>query len=159
MRPARMLNAERCSWRSLRGRKSAMMPEEKEQLLAFLDHERKWCRGAEARDANSDAVQYDDDAAVAWDVTGALCRLFGWRRACVLFEQLDRHINGRRVAVGWPADNAEMQAMGALQDFNDQVDMTFNTLRERLATMPVWHGNARRTEAASGSESGSTTQA
>jgi hypothetical protein len=121
-----------------------MMPEEKEQLLAFLDHERRWCRDAEAHDANSDAVRYDDDAAVAWDVTGALCRLFGWQRACVLFGQLDRHINGKRVAIGWPARDAEMDAMCALQDFNDRVDMTFDMMRERIETVPVWQGNARR---------------
>jgi len=135
-----------------------MMPEEKEQLLALLDHERRWCRDAEAHDANSDAVHYDDDAAVAWDVTGALCRLFGWRRACVLFGQLDRHINGRRVAIGWPAGDAEMDAMGALQDFNDRVGMTFDMMRERIETMPVWHGNARRIGATSGNESVSTMQ-
>ena len=135
-----------------------MMPEEKEQLLALLDHERRWCRDAEAHDANSDAVHYDDDAAVAWDVTGALCRLFGWQRACVLFRQLDRHINGKRVAIGWRARDGEMHAMGALQDFNDQVDMTFDIVRERIETMPVWHGNARRIGAASGNESVSTMQ-
>jgi hypothetical protein len=135
-----------------------MMPEEKEQLLALLDHERKWCRDAEAHDANSDAVRYDDDAAVAWDVTGALCRLFGWRRACVLFGQLDRHINGKQVASGWPARDAEMGAMGALQDFNDRVDMTFDMMRERIETMPAWHGNARRIGAASRNESVSTMQ-
>ena len=106
-----------------------MMPQEKQQLLAFLDHERRWCRDAEAHDANGDAVRYDDDTAVAWDVTGALCRLFGWRRACVLFEQLDRHISGRRAAIGRHAGDAEMDAMGALQDFNDRVDMTFDMMR------------------------------
>ncbi len=121
-----------------------MMPEEKQQLLELFDDERRWCREAEAHDANSDAVHYDDDAAVAWDVTGALCRLFGWRRACVLFGQLDRHINGKRVAIRWPAPDAEMDAMGALQDFNDGVDMTFDRMRERIETMSVWHGNARR---------------
>lgn len=125
-----------------------MMPEEKQQLLALFDHEGRWCREAEAHDANSVAVHYDDEAAVAWDVTGALCRLFGWRRACVLFGQLDRHINGKRVVIGWPAPDAEMDAMGALQDFNDRVDMTFDTLRERIETMSVWHGNARRIGAA-----------
>jgi len=123
-----------------------MMPDEKERLLALLDHERRWCRGAEAHDANSDSVRYDDVAAVAWDVTGALCRLFGWQRACVLFGQLDRHINGKRVAIGWPAPDAEMDAMCALQDFNDRVDMTFEVMRERIETMPVWQGNARRIE-------------
>ena len=135
-----------------------MMPEEKEQLLALLDHQRRWCRDAEAHDANSDAVRYDDDAAVAWDVTGALCRLFGWRRACVLFGQLERHINGKRVVIGWPAGDAEMDAMGALQDFNDRADMTFDMMRERIETMPVWQGNARRIGDASGNESISTMQ-
>jgi hypothetical protein len=38
--------------------------------------------------------------------------------------------------------------MGALQDFNDQVDMTFDIVRERIETMPIWHGNARRVGAA-----------
>jgi hypothetical protein len=135
-----------------------MMPEEKEQLLTFLDEERKWCRDAEAHDANGNALRYDDDAAVAWDVTGAFCRLFGWQRACVLFEQLDRHINGKRVAIGWPAGDAEMHAMSALQKFNDRVDTTFDTLRERLETMPVWHGNARQIGTAPQNESVSTTQ-
>lgn len=135
-----------------------MMPEEKDQLLELLDHEGKWCQGAEARDANSDAVRYDDDAAVAWDVTGALCRLFGWSRACVLFGQLDRHINRKRVALGWPAADVEMYAMGALQDFNDRIGLTFDMMRERIRTMPVWHGNARRTGAASRKESVSTAQ-
>ncbi len=130
-----------------------MMPKEKEQLLELLDHERRWCRNAEAHDVNSDAVRYDDDAAVAWDVTGALCRLFGWRRACVLFGQLDRHINGRRRTIGWFARDAEMDAMSALQNFNDRVDMTFDVMRERIETMPVWHGNARRIGAASGKQS------
>ncbi len=135
-----------------------MMPEEKEQLLALLDHQRRWCRDAEAHDANGDAVHYDDDTAVAWDVTGALCRLFGWRRACLLFVQLDRHINGKRVTIGWRERDAEMDAMVSLQDFNDQVDMTFDIMRERIESMPVWQGNARRIGAASGNESVSTMQ-
>jgi hypothetical protein len=135
-----------------------MMPEEKEQLLALLDHERRWCRDAEAHDADGDAVRYDDDAAVAWDVTGALCRLFGWQRACVLFRQLDGHINGKRVAIGWPARDAEMDALGALQDFNDRVDMTFDMVRRRIETMPVWHGNAGRIRVASSHDSVSTIQ-
>jgi hypothetical protein len=125
-----------------------MMLEEKEQLLALLDHERRWCRDAEAHNADGDAVRYDDEEAVAWDVTGALCRLFGWQRACVLFGQLDRHINGKRVTMRRAARDAEMHAMSALQDFNDQVDMTFDIVRERIETMPVWHGNARRIGAA-----------
>ncbi|MHC4698849.1 MAG: hypothetical protein ACYTFA_19140, partial [Planctomycetota bacterium] len=78
--------------------------------------------------------------------------------ACALFGQLDRHINGKRVAIGWRAGDAEMDAMGALQDFNDRVDMTFDRMRERIETMSVWHRNARRIGAASLNESVSTMQ-
>lgn len=94
-----------------------MMPDEKTQLLALLEHHGKWCRDAEAHDANGDPVTYDDDAAVAWDITGALCRLFGWQRACVLFGQMERHIVGKRRTVGWPMRDTGIDAMKALQDF------------------------------------------
>ena len=127
------------------------MPDEKERLLTLLDHEGKWCRDAEAHDANGDAVRYDDAAAVAWDVTGALCRLFGWQRACVLFGQLDRHIHGKRVTIGWPAHDTEVGAMAALQDFNDRNDTTYDIVRRQIETMPVWQGQARRIGATSGS--------
>lgn len=121
-----------------------MMPEEKEQLLALLDSEHKWCQDAEAQDSNGNAVHFCDDAAVAWDVTGALCRLFGWRRACQLFEQFDRHIHGKRVLFGWPERDPEMVAMAALQDFNDRTDVTFAMLRSQIETMPVWNGKTHR---------------
>ena len=62
------------------------------------------------------------------------------------------------MAIGWPARDAEMDAMGALQDFNDRVDMTFDMMREQIETIPVWHGNARRIGAASRNESVSTMQ-
>lgn len=120
-----------------------MMPAEKEQLLALFHDNGTWCRHAEARDANGDAVRYDEEAAVAWDITGALCRLFGWRRACVLFVQLDRHINGKRASTGWPARDVGMEAMSALQDYNDRPDMTFDGLRQQIESMPVWHGHPR----------------
>ena len=58
-----------------------MMPDGKALLLALLDHAGKWSRNAEALDASGNGVVYDDDAAVAWDITGALRRLFGWQRA------------------------------------------------------------------------------
>ena len=135
-----------------------MMPEEKEQLLALFDHERKWCQKTEAQDANKNAVHYNDPSATAWDVTGALCRLFGWRRACELFRQLDRHIHGKRVTPAWPARDAEMDSMAALQDFNDGAETTFDVVRGQLETMPVWAGNARRIEAASRDESASLMQ-
>ena len=76
----------------------------------------------------------------------------------MLFGQLDRHINGKRSTLGWFARDAEMDAMSALQDFNDRVDMTFDLMRERIETMPVWHGNARRIGTASRKESVSTRQ-
>ena len=85
---------------------------------------------------------------MAWDITGALCRLFGWRRARILFGQLDRHIHGKRIAFSWPARDSEIEAMTALQDFNDRADTTFETLRERIETMPVWHGDSRTSGAA-----------
>ena len=120
-----------------------MMPDEKEQLLALLEHEGTWCCNAEAHDVNGDAVRYDDAAAVAWDITGALCRLFGWQRARVLFGQLDRHIHGRRMLSRWPARDTELDAMVALQDYNDRADTTFEMIRKRLETMPERHGDRR----------------
>jgi len=125
-----------------------MMPDEKEQLLALLEHEGSWCQDAEAHDADGDLVRYDDQAAVAWDITGALCRLFGWQRACVLFGQLDRHIHGKRITSGWPKRNTDMDAMAALQEFNDRADTTFALLRGQIESMPVWQGNSRRHGAA-----------
>ena len=122
-----------------------MMAEEKEQLLALFDHQRKWCQDAEAHDADGRAVRCNDDSAVAWDVTGALCRLFGWRRACELFRQLDRHINGKRVAAGWPVRDAEMDSMAALQEFNDGIETTFDLVRNQIETMPVYHRDSRQT--------------
>ena len=120
-----------------------MMPDEKTQLLALLEHHGKWCRDAEAHDANGAPVTYDDDAAVAWDITGALCRLFGWQRACVLFGQMERHIVGKRRTVGWPMGDTGIDAMKALQDFNDRADTTFDILRERIEAMPVWNSGNR----------------
>jgi hypothetical protein len=120
-----------------------MMADEKERLLAFFERESIWCRDGEAQDAAGDPVRYDDDAAVAWDITGALCRLFGWQRACVLFGQFDRHIHGKRVAFGWPQRNTDVDAMVALQEFNDRAETTFAHLRGAIESMPVWHGSGR----------------
>lgn len=127
-----------------------MMPEERMQLLALFEHPGKWCRNAEARDANGIGVAYDDDAAVAWDVTGALCQLFGWQRACVLFGQLERHIVGKRKTVGWPIPDSSINAMVVLQEFNDRDDTTFDLLRERIEAMPVWNSGSRATGADAG---------
>ena len=50
-------------------------------------------------------------------------------------------MNGKRVAIGRPARDAEM---GAVQDFNDRVDVMFDMMRERIEAMPVSHGDSRR---------------
>ncbi len=120
-----------------------MIPHEKTQLLALLEHAGNWCRNAEAHDANGDPVTYDDGDAVAWDITGALCRLFGWTRACVLFEQMERHLVGKSRLAGWPPRDTTIDAMKALQNFNDRADTTFDRLRERIEEMPVWHSGSR----------------
>ncbi len=131
---------------------------EKAQLLDLLKHQGNWCRDAEALDAAGEPVHYDDPSAVAWNISGALCRLFGWPRACVLFRQFDRHIKGRQRAIGWLTGDAEMHAINAVQDFNDQVDMTFDAVRKKIESMPVWRGNARRNGATSGREGPSILQ-
>ncbi|RJP42124.1 MAG: hypothetical protein C4547_00750 [Phycisphaerales bacterium] len=123
-----------------------MRPNEKEMLLDLLGHEGAWCQQVEAQDAEGGPRQYDDPEAVAWDVTGALCRLFGWPRACVLFGQFDRHVHGRRASYGWPPRDLVLDAMTALQTFNDRCDTTFATIREQIASMPVWQGHERRLE-------------
>ena len=123
-----------------------MMPEEKNLLLHLLVHRGKWSRNVEARNANGEPVTYDDETAVAWDITGALCHLFGWKRACVLFRQLERHLVGDRKSVKWPTPDPSIDAMRVLQDFNDKADTTFDLLRRRLENMPVWNGGSRADE-------------
>ena len=120
-----------------------MMNDERTRLLTLLDDRGKWCRDAEARDVSGNAVTYDDEMAVAWDLTGAICRLFGWQRASVLFGQVGRHLMGKRRSVGWPPRDTGIEAMIALQDFNDRIDTTFDLLRERLEAMPVWSSGSR----------------
>ena len=121
-----------------------MMPEEKTKLLELFDDERRWCRNAEARDENDQSVHYDDAAAVAWDLTGALCHLFGWPRALVLFGQVQRHIAGnhRRVS-GWPTRLNSIEAMQSLQEFNDGEGTRFPELHAKLECLPVWKAGAR----------------
>jgi len=121
-----------------------MMPDEKSELLTLLSGHGTWCRDAEARDASGEPVQFDDPSAVAWDLTGALCCLYGWQRACILFGQLDRHIHGKRRSFGWPPSDSEIEAMRALQVYNDRADTTLANLREQVATLPTWQGGARQ---------------
>jgi len=115
-----------------------MMPEEKDKLLALFDSEQRWCQDAEASDSHGEPVKFHDPEAVAWDLTGALCRLFGSQRARVLFEQLDRHLFGKRVK-RFNRDPV-VEAMVALQEYNDRADTTFETLFLQLRKLPTWHG-------------------
>jgi hypothetical protein len=117
-----------------------MLPHEKERLLELLHDKRRWCKNAEARDQHGNAVHYDDATAVAWDLTGATCLLFGWRRACELFRQLDRHITGRRRKFH-VRQSLDMASMAALQDFNDLGGTTYDAIAARLNSMPVRRGN------------------
>lgn len=122
-----------------------MMPAEKEELLALFDHESRWCQDAEARDSGGSPVPFDDAAAVAWDITGALCRLFGWQRARALFGQLERHVKGTK-RPHWYNRSPEIEAMVGLQEYNDRADTTFDLMLGQLGTMPIWHGKKHDTE-------------
>ena len=113
-----------------------MMPDEKERLLTLFDDASKWCQNCEARDGSGNPVSYTDETAVAWDIVGGMCRLFGWRRACQLFGQMHRHIGGpQRILYGQSED---MVAMAALFDFNDAGDTTFDKVVVMIRDMPVW---------------------
>jgi hypothetical protein len=116
-----------------------MIQDEKDQLLALFDDERRWCRGVEATDQHGEAVHYDDGHAVSWDLVGGLCHLFGWKRACKLFEPVSRYVARRRHQC-WPAQQLAMAAMSTLLDFNDDDSTTHETVMIRLRELPVYHG-------------------
>ena len=100
--------------------------------------------GVEARDGQGAPVRYDDESASAWDVTGGMCFLFGWQRACELFPQLEQHVTGRprnRRFVQSPA----IDSMRVLQDFNDSGDTTYDVFVGHLQSMPVWRTNREPT--------------
>lgn len=120
-----------------------MTPVEKKKLLKFFAEEDRWCRDAEACDARGNFVKFSDSRAVAWDLTGGLCRLFGWKRASVLFVQIERHLLGRGDCHSHAA-RGEIPSMVALQAYNDREDLTFQELSSRLASIPVWRrGHAK----------------
>lgn len=123
-----------------------MTEPEKQALLGLLDTPDHWCKDLEARKADGTGTSFDAEDAVAWDLTGALCRLFGWNRARVLFGQFDRHIRGRRVAVLLSRDDG-IRAMVALQTFNDHPDRTFSQIQGAIVSMPIWSSGARTNSA------------
>jgi hypothetical protein len=117
-----------------------MMQNEKDKLIALFGNERNWCQDFEARDEQGEPVPYNDETAVAWDLVGGMCHLFGWARACKLFVQLGRHISGPQ-RPRWMQDE-EMVAMAALQEFNDSQETTHELVMTKLNEMPVWSREA-----------------
>jgi hypothetical protein len=109
---------------------------EKDRLLSMFLLPTSWCKEMEACDSAGESVHYDDPSAVAWDLTGGTCLLFGWDRALQLFPQLERHLlNSRRSGL---VANPAISSMVALQDFNDRPETTHSILLESIRTMPVW---------------------
>lgn len=109
-----------------------MTAQEKQRLLALLDRQQRWCQSAEAQDDAGDPVTFDDGRATAWDLTGAMCLLFGWKRACELFTQLAQHISGGPL---------EIDSLAALQDYNDDEQTTYEGVVAQLRSMPVSRGD------------------
>jgi hypothetical protein len=113
-----------------------MTSQEKSRLLALLLDPQRWCQSAEARRADGQAVAYSDPAATAWDLTGALCQLFGWRRAGVLFIQIERRLHPRGRA-GLVGEEAAIAAMIGLQSWNDDPQTSHPELLAVLGRLPV----------------------
>ena len=108
---------------------------EKDELLTLFEKESRWCQHVEARDERGQPVHYHDKKAVAWDVVGGMCFLFGWERACKLFEPVARHVSGLQRYQA--ARDPEMAAMVFLKDFNDKRDTTHNLIMAKLRGVPV----------------------
>jgi hypothetical protein len=124
-----------------------MMQHEKDRILTLLESKGRWCQHAEARDRRGHAVRYDDPTAVSWDLTGAVCVLFGWARALELFSQLERQVVGRkRVSkhlFGLQNNDPEIRSMVAVQEFNDQADTTYELVMARLEALSVYLPESR----------------
>ncbi len=132
-----------------------MIANEKDKLLAFFDSDGRWCQNAEARDAHGSPVKFHDPLAAAWDITGALCYLFGWNRAYALFGSFERHIHKRKRRHAFNRDSA-IESMLALQSFNDRSDTSFEVIHYLLQTMPVWTGISRSSNASAALSSAAT---
>lgn len=115
-----------------------MMQEEKDRLIALFADKHQWCQGVDARNRSGEAVRHDDKAAVAWDIVGGMCRLFGWKRASELFGPMSRHFSGRRLSP--TRQYLPTHAMTALLDFNDDGDTTYELIVTKLQELPVWRG-------------------
>jgi hypothetical protein len=113
-----------------------MYLDERDQLLALFSNPDHWCQHAEARTTSGAAVRYNDPEAAAWDLTGALYRLFGWQRACILFVQIDKHLLHHR-SLKWRVQDVHIESMLALQELNDHSTTDYQWLMHRLGNMPA----------------------
>lgn len=113
-----------------------MTSQERDRLLSLLLDGRRWCQSAEARRADGQAVNYSDPDATAWDLSGAVCHLFGWRRARELFVQIDRQVHVEDGA-GPVAGDAAIAAMVGLQRWNDDPGTSHPDLLDLLERLPV----------------------
>ena len=112
-----------------------MTQNEKDKLLTLFERQSQWCQHVEAQDERGRPVHYRDKKAVAWDVVGGMCFLFGWERACALFKEVEGHVSGRQRCRA--ARASEMAAMASLKDFNDKRDTTHNLIMAGLRKVPV----------------------
>ncbi len=112
-----------------------MTQEEKDLLLTLLSHPSKWCKDVEARDRRGEPVHYDDPQAVAWDIVGGMCRLFGWNRAVKLFCQTWQQLTGKPQP--YPVFASEIRAMQCLQDFNDLPQTNYELVISRIRGLKV----------------------
>ncbi len=113
-----------------------MSASEQDRLKAFFDVAARWCQAAEARDERGEPVAFTDYTAVAWDLPGALCRLFGWSRAAELFPALARHVP--RLHQGERAGGAgAIDALVALQNWNDDPTTTHAEITALIHVLPV----------------------
>lgn len=105
-----------------------MQPAEMSKLIGRLSTPDKWCQHAEARDSAGNPVQYNDAAAVAWDLVGGICCTFGWERACGIFNELSDQVGAEAA----DAQKRAIAAMIALQDFNDDPQTTYDMVINRI---------------------------
>jgi len=117
--------------------KNTMLSNEKDKLLEFLHSGTRWCQDAEARASSGNPVKFHDPLATAWDITGALCGLFGWKRAGTLLGQFERHIHKRR-RLPRLNPHATIESMETVQAYNDGLETTFQGILTLFMTMPVW---------------------
>ncbi len=114
----------------------AMSSSEQDRLAGLLDDAQRWSQGAEARDDQGEPVAFSDHTAVAWDLSGALCRLFGWPRAAELFPEVARHVPGQDEHERGGGAGA-IDALVALQNWNDDPQTAHADVLALVRRVPV----------------------